>query len=200
MSKSPLRLPLSRVDNLARRIIYELSPVCEPGYCLAAGSLRRNCTTVGDIELVVIPRLAASLIPDVPGDSLLELELNAWVRQGRLLKAGKNNGDLLKKYYIPALGYDFKLEINISSLSRWAVELAIKTGPADFSHRLVVPRNKPIRPGVYGLLPSNWRICNGWEVWEQPGNGATRQRVPFESERDFIEAVCGRWIEPRDRN
>jgi DNA polymerase/3'-5' exonuclease PolX len=188
MSKSPLRIPLARATNLAERIINDLSAVCEPGRCVAAGSLRRLRPDVGDIELVVIPRFALSLIADVPGVSLLELELNAWVQQGRLLKAGKNGGELLKKYYLPALDYTFKLEINISSPDRWPVELAIKTGSAEFSHRLVTHRAHG------GYLPGHCKIKDGWQVYEGDS------RLSFESEREFIEWVCGKWVEPEERD
>lgn len=194
MSKSPIRLSLATAENLAGRIMDGLQSVCEPGHCIAAGSLRRLRPDVGDIELVVIPRFSASLLPDVPGASLLELELNAWVQQGRLLAAGPNRGAALKKFYLPALGYDFKLEINISNRERWAVELAVKTGSAEFSHRLVTPRNIKIAPGVYGLLPSHCTVGKGWQVFE----GETRLRFP--SERGFIEWVCGRWVEPKERD
>ena len=146
-------------------------------------------------------RFSASLLPSVPGVSLLDLELNARLKQGRLLRA--NKGGALKQYYIPSLareGHYFKLEINVSDAERWPVELAIKTGSANFSHRLVTPRNRLIAPGVYGLLPSHWRIMDGWQAWEYPGNGSERRRVLFESEREFIEAVCGEWVEPERRD
>ena len=188
MSKSTLRLPLSRAANLAERIIDGLSAVCEPGYCIAAGSLRRCRPEVGDIELVVIPRFAASLLPDVPGASLLELTLNDWIGEGRLLSAGKNGGNVLKKYYLPALGYDFKLEINISNRERWPVELAIKTGNDYFSRKLVTHRAHG------GYLPGHCKIRDGWQVWE-----GDSQRS-FVEEREFIEWICGKWIEPKDRN
>lgn len=194
MSKSTLRLPLARAANLAERIVNDLAPVCEPGFCVVAGSVRRRRPEVGDIELVVIPKFSLSLLPDVPGVSLLELELNAWVGQGRLLAAGPNRGAALKKFHLPALGYDFKLEINISSAERWAVELAVKTGSAEFSHRLVTPRNIKIAPGVYGLLPSHCKVGKGWQVFE----GETRLRFP--TERGFIEWVCGQWVEPEERD
>jgi DNA polymerase/3'-5' exonuclease PolX len=192
MSKSALRLPLARATNLAERIAGELLAVCDR--LEIAGSIRRRRPDVGDIELVVIPRYAATLIPDVPGVSLLELELNTWVLQGRLLSAGPNKGAALKKYFIPSLDYTFKLEINISSPDRWPVELAIKTGSAEFSHRLVTPRNKKTSTGAYGLLPSHCRIGDGWQVWEG------RERRGFAEEREFIEWVCGKWIEPQDRH
>ncbi len=149
---------------------------------------------MGDIELVVIPRFSRSLLPDVPGVSLLDMELNAWLLQGRLLRA--NKGETLKQFYIPALareGHYFKLEINVSDPERWPVELAIKTGSANFSHKLVTYR----RYG--GFLPGHCRITDGWQMWERLGDG-TERRLCFADERDFIEWICGGWVPPEERD
>jgi len=193
MSQSPFRLALDIAADLAARIADGLAPVCER--IQIAGSIRRQRPDVGDIELVVIPRFSRSLLPDVPGVSLLDLELNAWLLQGRLLRA--NKGETLKQYYIPALardGHYFKLEINVSDPERWPVELAIHTGSANFSHRLVTPRNRLIAPGVYGLLPSHCIVKDRWQVWDEAG------RLHFADEREFIEWACGEWVEPERRD
>jgi DNA polymerase (family 10) len=188
MSQTNLRLSLKVAEDLAARIAAELAPVCER--IEIAGSIRRRRETVGDIELVCIARHSPSLIPGVPGVSLLELALVAMAQKGKLIPAGRNEGERLKKYYLPALhheGHDLKLEINISDAERWPVELAIKTGPAEFSKCLVTHR----RDG--GFLPTYCQIKSGWQVWEG------QERRQFESERAFIEWACGEWIEPRDR-
>jgi hypothetical protein len=111
-------------------------------------------------------------------------------RNERLLPAGRNEGERLRRYYIPALyqaGHDLKLEINISDVVRWPVELAIKTGPAEFAKKLVTHRRRG------GYLPSDCRISDGWQVF-QGG-----ERLAFADERAFIEWACGEWVEPRDR-
>lgn len=193
MSQANFRLALDIAAGLAARIADGLAPVCER--IEIAGSIRRRCPTVGDIEVVAIPKFSASLFPDVPGVSLLDLELIAWLKQGRLLRA--NKGETLKRYYIPALareGHYFKLEINVSDPDRWPVELAIKTGSANFSHRLVTPRNRQIAPGVYGLLPSHCIVRDEWQVWDAQG------LIRFADEREFIEWTCGEWVEPERRN
>jgi DNA polymerase/3'-5' exonuclease PolX len=187
VSQSPLRLSLDIAADLAARIADGLAPVCDR--LEIAGSIRRRCETVGDIELVAIPRFSASLLPDVPGVSLLELELNAWLLQGRLLRA--NKGETLKQYYIPSLareGHFFKLEVNVSDAERWPVELAIKTGSANFSHKLVTYRK------YGGFLPGHCKITDGWLVYE----GDTR--LCFADERDFIEWICGGWVPPELRD
>lgn len=188
MSQSNFHLSLAAADDLACRIAAEFAPVCER--IEVAGSVRRLRPTAGDLELVVIPKFSPSLVAGVPGPSLLEMALLAAVQQGRLIQAAKNEGQRLKRFFIGSLkrqGKDFKLEINISDAERWPVELAIKTGSAEFSKMLVTYRK------YGGFLPAHWKICDGWQVWQ----GDTRLR--FESERDFIEQMCGAWVPPEKR-
>ena len=71
MSTGNFRLSLPVARNLAAQIICSIRPVC--ARVRVAGSIRRHCPTVGDIELVVISKFSASLLPDVPGVSLLDL-------------------------------------------------------------------------------------------------------------------------------
>lgn len=189
MSQSELYLSRKAAASLAARIAAELGPACER--CEVAGSVRRGKEIVGDIEFVVIPAFSPSLLPHVPGVSLLDLALVALVDKRKLIPAAKNEGERLRKYYVGSLldqqGQRFKLEINISDAERWPVELAIKTGSAEFSRKLVTWRKQG------GFLPGHWRIGDGWKVHQ----GA--DQILFESERQFIEAVCGAWVPPEKR-
>lgn len=196
MSQSNFRLAYQPAADLARKIADDLRPVCER--VEVAGSVRRQRETVGDIELVVIPKFSASLLPHVLGQNLLDLHLVALMNQGRLMRASSTPiQDLTcKAFYIPALarqGHWFKLEINVSTVERWPVELAIKTGSADFSHKLVTYRKDG------GFLPGHWRIRDGWQVYEVGGDGS-EARLIFESERHFIEQICGQWVPPEKRS
>lgn len=186
MSNTEHRLVLPVALALANKIAAEIRPVCER--CEIAGSIRRKRPDVGDIELVVIPLYAPDLFGGV-GQSLLEPALLRLVEAGRLVPASKNLG-VLKRYYIGSMhrsGTLFKLEINISTPERWPVELAIKTGPAEFSHRLVTPRSQG------GYLPGDCTIGDGWQI-RQDG-----ELLRFASEQEFIEWACGQWTEPEKR-
>jgi DNA polymerase/3'-5' exonuclease PolX len=173
----------------------DLRPVCE---CIEiAGGVRRKRPDVGDLEVIVIPKFSQSLLADVPGVSLLDMHLVTLCNQGRLMRASAAPITELttKSFYIPHLmreGHFFKLEIYTSDADRWPVELAIRTGSADFSHRLVTWHK------YGGFLPGHWRIADGWQVYELDGTGGER-RLFFESERQFIEAVCGQWVPPEKR-
>ncbi len=185
MSQGP-RLPLHQAHNLATRIAAELEQYCQR--IIIVGSIRRQRPNVGDIELVVIPKFMPSLLPDVPGESLLDMALTTWLKSGRLIQA--NRGETFKQFFIPHLhgqGLNFKLEINVSSPERWAVEVAIKTGSTAFSKQLVTKRSKG------GLLPSDCRITEGWQIWRG------QDMLRFTEEREFIEFCCNRWVQPEAR-
>lgn len=186
MSKSTHRLPLVIAEALAKRIKAELAPSCEK--IEIVGSIRRRKNDIGDIELLAIPRYQPSLLPEVPGQSLLDVKLEELVYDERLIRA--NKGETLKRFYVGSLhgqGKLFAVEICISTPERWPVELAIKTGPAQFSHNLVKPRSQR------GFLPSDCQIRDGWQVYRGD------EHLTFANERAFIEFVFGRYIEPPAR-
>lgn len=193
MSKNPQPLPLDDALPLARKIAADLVSVCERVEIV--GSVRRRKPLVGDIELLCIPKFSASLLPGVPGVSLLDMHLVALCNQGRLMRATDTPIQelVIKPFYIGSLlkrGQWLKLEINTTTADAWPVLMAIKTGPAEFSHRLVCHSDNPAR----GFLPRGWRVGDGWQVWDDKG-----ERRQYESERQFIEEFCGAWIEPEKR-
>jgi DNA polymerase/3'-5' exonuclease PolX len=195
MSAGNFRLPLHLAADLAAKIAADLAPCCER--VEIAGSIRRQRPDIGDIELVVIPKFARSLLDDVPGASFLDMHLVSLMARRKLLRAWSENTQMesltCRDFYVGSLFNErklFKVQINISNADRWPVELAIKTGPAEFSHRLVCHSDNPAR----GFLPHGWRIGDGWQVFDAKG-----ERVLFESERQFIETFCGAWVPPERR-
>ncbi|MBM3855338.1 MAG: hypothetical protein FJ399_19655 [Verrucomicrobia bacterium] len=54
MSATPSRMPLARARALAEKIAAELTPFCDR--LEIAGSIRRQRPTVGDIDLVMVPK------------------------------------------------------------------------------------------------------------------------------------------------
>jgi len=152
------------------------------------GSLRRLAPDCGDIELLVLPVLQESLLEGVPGVSTLDLVVNELVEKGELIRA--NKGAVAKKFYLPQLkaqGINFPVEICVSTPDRWAIEVAIKTGPAKFSEKLVTRRCEG------GFLPSDCCIQEGWQVWQDD------KRLFFPDETAFIEFCLGEWVPPVQR-
>ena len=176
-----IKLSLTQAKMLAEKIRAELAPGCQR--VEIAGSIRRQKQTVGDIEIVAIPKYTPSLLPEVPGQSLLDMVLEVLVIQHRLIP-GDKSGQNYKNFSIPAVD-DLKLDLFITTPECWPVIFAIRTGSADFSRMLVTPKAKG------GLLPSHLRV-EGGRVWD---NG---QAIALVSEADFLE-LCGGWVEPPER-
>lgn len=183
------KLPLKQAQSLTDKIIAALTPGCIRSE--AAGSVRRLRPEVGDIEIVCIPRQTVDLFGN-PVGSLLDMVLANLVNEGRLIR-GDKNGVKYKNFLIPTgpnFGPslpDLKLDLFITSLECWGVNFTIRTGPAEFSHRLVTQKSKG------GLLPSDLSV-SGARVWR----GAEALDTPEES--DIFRLIELDWIEPRDRN
>lgn len=190
MSAGPFRLALAPAAQLAAKIAADLAPVCER--VEVAGSVRRGCELVDRLDLVAIPKFSRSLLPDVPGVSLLDMHLVALCGQGRFMRASAAPVDQLteKEFYVGSMlkqGVWFSVTITATDAAAWPVVLAIKTGPAEFAEKLRTFH----RSG--GYLPGHWAMRDGWRVY------AGEQPVTFEDEKDFIEQICGQWIEPEKR-
>lgn len=179
MSKT--KIPLSQAQGLADKIIKELAPVCQR--IQVAGSVRRKKKMVGDIEIVCIPLTQVDLFGD-PTGSLLDPELEYLIEEGRIIR-GDKWGTKYKKFHpvaLPELGID----LFITTPNEWGYTFTIRTGSADFSRRIVTPKQQG------GFLPGHLRVseCRLWE-------GMTALSTP--EERDFFEALGLGWIEPEDR-
>ena len=178
-----LTIPLPRAKHLADRIVETLTPGCDR--IEIAGSIRRENPVVGDIEIVCIPKFQHNLfnqpVTDMP--TKLDLVLNALVQSGRLLSPTKN-GSKFKQFGVPAVA-GLTVDLFITTAEQWGVIFALRTGPAEYSKRLVTPRSKG------GLLPDNCRVAEG-RVWRE---GIA---LPTPSEIDFFK-LTGYWIPPAQR-
>jgi DNA polymerase/3'-5' exonuclease PolX len=155
-----------------------LQPACER--IEIAGSIRRKKTEIGDIEIVCIPLYSFS--PDLFGDPVQEYALTDDVIKAQDWKTVKNG----KKYKQFVLEGGAQLDLFLVTPETWGLQLLIRTGPADFSHRLVTGR----RHG--GCLPAGWKVKDG----RLHGyNGA----LETTEERDVFAALGMDWIAPEDR-
>ena len=62
-----MKIPLYYAAQIAEDVCAQLAPHCEPGRCVVAGSVRRRRPTVGDIEIVCIPR--TNVVRELFGES-----------------------------------------------------------------------------------------------------------------------------------
>jgi DNA polymerase/3'-5' exonuclease PolX len=164
-----------------------------------AGSYRRESEAVGDLEIVVQPRWEMST-PEVDlfGDPLSEPEacypaldavLKCCVDHCELVPY-RVDGKLMKAFTCgPMLPFDFegqKIDMFITKPDNFGNILAIRTGPADYSKRLVTAQS------YGGMMPFGFRQEGGYLY-----NGFTK--IPCPDETDFYAAIGQKWIEPRLR-
>ena len=150
-----------------------LRPHCER--IEIAGSLRRKCARINDIEIVAIPK------PYEP-EGLFQTGIATVVNQWPVVK-----GHLPCKYtqrILPWCG--MKLDLFFPTVDNWGYQLAIRTGPADFSHK---------------VLARGW-VKAGYESREGVLYGrsfAARSIVHIREEAELFHLIGLKFIQPEDR-
>ena len=157
-----------------------------------AGSVRREKPEVKDLELGCIPKPGAPRpeFGQKPFPSWLEHGLHA-LQEAEVLGSRIKDGPKYKQIIINTGGMAgdlFKLDLFIVRPETWGVQFAIRTGPAEFSHKLVT------RQDWGGLLPNNMKVEDGC-LW----NVVLGYAIPTPEERDFFDALGLEWLEPKAR-
>lgn len=185
MAETGKRWPLDEAETIARSLAAYLALACDR--IEIAGSIRRRATTVADVELVAIPKYRVDLFGkrlDEPTDldrlvvDLVERERLA----PRLSSAGiACMGSRAKRLVSVRSGIAVDL-FAVLPPAQWGAIFAIRTGPAEYSERLVTLCQ---RRGLY---------CREGRLVDERG----REHATPE-ERDFIEAVGAPYVEPWER-
>jgi DNA polymerase/3'-5' exonuclease PolX len=140
------RLLLGNAKVLALELVEILGPATER--IEIAGSIRRQRADVGDVELIVIPRFETVVsVIDMFGseqatvqsefDRLCDELLERQVLTHRLNADGRKAWGPQLKWGMYA---GFAVDLYCATPETWAVTMLIRTGPADFSKRLVTDR------------------------------------------------------------
>ena len=161
-------MKLNKALKIAERVKAELAPHCER--VEIAGSIRRRKPEVGDIEIVAIPKpydvglFASGIAPIV----------EQWP---------KVRGSLPCKYTQRTLPDGIALDLFFATRENWGLIFAIRTGSADYSHR---------------VLACGW-VRNGYKSVD---GMLTRDgvAVAVPEERDLFRLAGVRWVEPEERN
>lgn len=158
------------------------SPYCER--LEIAGSIRRGKSDPHDIELVAVPKIRSeNRQVDMFTVDMVEVDLLSNALEDK--KAQGNIVDRLDKNGRPAWGPRFKRLLYhgfpvdvfiVRPPAQWGVIFAIRTGPAEFSHRFVTSRS------LGGAMPADMRVKDG-----QLLHGG--QVVETPEEEDFFEAI-----------
>lgn len=171
--------------TLAEKIVEELRPFCER--IEIAGSLRRKKETVGDIEILFIPRMEdrqMDMFSTEPMD-LAHEELNRWLATGIVSKREGEKGTTSwgpknKLAQHPSgIGIDFFS----TTAENWWVSLVIRTGGKETNLSL-----------TNGAIALNMHL-NAY------GSGFTKlgKVIPCHSEEDVFRLAGVRYREPEER-
>jgi len=179
-----LRLSFQDALTQAQELTHALAPSC--ARIEIAGSIRRQCPYVGDIELVAIPHYdpLVDLFSQVYGQqSRLDFALDHLVAAARLIP-GDKQGERYKKFIVPP--YDVQLDLFITDPDGWGVVFTQRTGSADFSRWLMTPQAQG------GAMPGNMR-CHDRRLWRHGG------RLTTPDEQDVFNEIGIPWTAPRHR-
>lgn len=143
-------MKLHQAQQIAQQVKDLLAPHCER--IEIAGSIRREKPEVKDIEIVAIPK---------PYDTgLFESGIATVVNQWEKVK-----GELPCKYTQRILPEGIKLDLFFAQPGNWGLILAVRTGSAEYSHKVLA--NRWVQLGYHsinGFLTHNGRV---YEVREE---------------------------------
>lgn len=160
-------MTLSNADQIAENVKSELAPYC---YRIEiAGSIRRRRPEVKDIEIVAIPK------PYETG--LFENGIAAIVNRWE-----KVRGELPCKYTQRILPEGIALDLFFADQDNWGLIYSIRTGSADFSHRVLAT----------GWVKAGYRSEDGYLVLDG-------RRISVPEEKDLFERIGIPFIEPELR-
>lgn len=166
------------------------------------GSLRRCAETVGDIELVMMPRFMQQQgLFGAQGKpiNLLDQRFHEMFVMGIVKKRYKDNGSLISwpdsdARYRAMVYRGIPVDAFIVLPDRdWGPTMLIRTGPGAANGVLVTREGVTNREGNVGILPHHLTMNEG-SLWD----GATRLHTP--EERDVFHALEMCYIEPHLRS
>lgn len=161
-------MKLEQAREIAERVKAELAPHCVR--IEIAGSIRRGKAEVGDIEIVAIPK---------PYDvGLFGSGIAPVVEQWP-----KVRGNLPCRYTQRTLPDGIALDLFFARLENWGLIYAIRTGSAEYSHRVL----------ACGWVSNGYHSVNGMLFREEAA-------VPTFEEQDLFRLAGVPWTEPEARN
>lgn len=125
--------PFNQVMPIALELWQQIKPLCVPGQCKIAGSLRRKEEMVGDIEIVcvAIEEESKDMFDQPTGIKSKPLydHLNKAIQKGDRVK----DGDRYKAFIFKGI----KVDLFIVPTEDFGRALAIRTGPAEYSAKVI---------------------------------------------------------------
>jgi DNA polymerase/3'-5' exonuclease PolX len=175
-------ITLNKAQLIANRFLKLIEPCCLQ--MSIAGSVRRECPVVHDIDFVAVPKDEFCF--------------------GRLFIAGYpgliTNGARMKVFKYPES--QVKIELFLTTIADYGRILAIRTGSRDYSHiELAMRWNRIGWNGTEDGLRRK-RECEHKSVWRLKPEYRANPTLPpiFDCEEKFYEFLGIKWISPKDRN
>jgi len=194
-----------QAKSIAIKLRKELEPFCK--YIEIVGSVRREKPEVKDIEFVIVPR--TTKITDLFGDSGKEQRLNHFCIAINLAGVIMKGDIKTDKYVKVQLNEDISLDIFMPSEQDLYRQVAIRTGSADYSHKVIAAgwlkagwagtrdglrRQSECYQKVIGNYP------DGKEKKEWICNNPNPTLPPvWENEYEFFQFINTKWVEPNKR-
>lgn len=192
MSSGPKR-PFREVMAVAELVLERLSPMCER--IEIAGSLRRECDLVGDIEFVAIPRpMNPRLDGVISRPYLLDLWLDEQAAGGRLFRGKQGNRQQDFRFWT-ATRRLYRVELWLQpERATWGQNLMIRTGSQDFSRWMVTPRSQG------GAVPCDDRGRQLYVSRDARWRTQSGELVETPEEEDVFALLDVAWFEPWERD
>jgi len=206
MGTATERMGLAEATVLAQAVVGLLTPYCEE-ICIA-GSVRRKAPTCGDIEIVCIPKIEQETGGTLFGDDVftvnrLDDHIEAMLVNDELgTRLDKNGRRAVGERYKRLSYFGFGLDLfSVVAPAQFGVIMAIRTGPSEWSHRLVMSRTQPFRiqgPSdrselLHGMLPPGYRVKDGQLF------GGDGRVIDTPTEESFFDAISLPYLAPEDR-
>ena len=143
------KIPYAVAINIYNTLSGVLAPVLKR--CEVAGSIRRKKRVVGDIEIVAVPFRSFNLMGEPTDEDIVGHFLRGTDSVQEIIK----NGPRYKQFIWADCQVDLFLQPDPET---WGVNFMIRTGPADYVKKMMVPRWQG------GLKPSDLSV-NHARVW-----------------------------------
>lgn len=158
-----------KAKKIADDLVSQLSPHCYR--CEIAGSIRRMKPEVKDIEIVAIPK---------PFDTgLFESGIASVVNQWEKVKG---EIDLDCRYTQRVLPEGIKLDLFLCKPDNWGNIFAMRTGSADYSHRVLAAR----------WVQLGYRSFDGYLYGRS-------EKIALYEEKDLYQLLSLPYLNPEDR-
>lgn len=176
-----MRLSFTEMLPVGQSLLEKLKPSC----CRIelAGSLRRVTPTIGDIEIVCIPKTVPNLVGEPCDYTEVDQTLDGWPikfkKRGNRYKQFSFQGKK-SPYYI------YVVDLFLATPENFGLIFMIRTGPAAFSRRMVTSQEKG------GLMPNKYTPRDG-RLWQ------AGQAINTPEEEDIFRLYDLDYIDPQQR-